>query len=124
MNISIFMRLVILSFTSNQVQATLISGAPTEVHQTLVHCITVISNRNFRLDGTLTISVNERTGLEGHKLGHFLMCHKNCYDVKNELNNMGRWSMTLHDPTGRISDRTYITKRGNYIIFVCFLFRG
>ena len=74
MNISIFMTLVILSFASNQVQASLISGAPTEVHQNLVHCITVISDRNFRLDGTLMISVNECTGLEGHKLGHFLMC--------------------------------------------------
>ena len=69
MNISIFMTLVILSFTSNHVQATLISGAPTEVHQNLVHCITVISDRNFRLDGTLMSYVNERTELEGHKLG-------------------------------------------------------
>jgi hypothetical protein len=124
MNISIFMTLVILSFTSNQVQATLISGALTEVHQNLVHCVTVISDRNFRLDGTLMISVNERTGLEGQKLGHFLMCQKNCYGMKNdvmkELNNVGRWSVTLRDPTGRVSDRTCITKHGIYIICVCF----
>ena len=70
------------------------------------------------------ISVNERTGVEGHKLGHFLMCQKNCYDVKNdvmkELNNVGRRSVRLHDPTGRVSDRTYITKHGSYIIYVCF----
>jgi hypothetical protein len=94
------MTFVILSFTSNQVQAIPISGAPTEVHQNLVHCITV-NDRNFRIEGTLMISVNERTGLEGHKLGHFLMCKINCYDVKNyvlkELNNLGRWSVTLHD---------------------------
>jgi len=124
MNISIFRTLVILSFTSNQIQATLISGAPTEVHQNLVHCITVISDRNFRLDGTLMISVNERTDLEGHKLGHFLMCKTNCYDMQNYvmkgLNNVGRWSVTLHNPTGRVSDCTYITKLGSYIIFVCF----
>jgi len=100
MYISIFMTLVILSFTSNQVQATLISGAPTEVHQNLVLSITVISYRNFRLDGALMISVNERTDLEGH--------------------NLGRWSVTLHNPTGRVSDPTYITKHGSYIIFVCF----
>ena len=32
MNMSIFMTSVILSFTSNQVQATVISGVPVEVH--------------------------------------------------------------------------------------------
>ena len=74
--LSIFMTLVILSFTSNQVQATPISGAPTEVHQNLVHCITVISDRNFRIDGTLTISVDDCTALKGHKLGNFLTCQK------------------------------------------------
>ena len=37
-----------------------------------------------------------------------------------ELNNVGRWSVTLHDPNGRMSDRTYITKLESYVIFVCF----
>ena len=32
-------------------------------------------------------------------------------DVIEELNNAGRWSVTLHDPTGRVVDRTYITKQ-------------
>jgi hypothetical protein len=28
--------------------------------------------------------------------------------------------VTSHDPTGRVADRTYITKHGSYIIFTCF----
>ena len=37
-----------------------------------------------------------------------------------ELNNLGRWSVTLHDPSGRVSDRTYVTKHGIYFTFVGF----
>jgi hypothetical protein len=73
-SMSIFITLVILSFTSNLVQATLISGAPTEVCRYLVRCITVISDRYFSSERTLMISVNERTGLKDHKLGHLLVC--------------------------------------------------
>jgi hypothetical protein len=70
------------------------------------------------------ISVNEHAGLKHHKLEHSLVCQKTVSDVESdlikELNNVGRWSVTLSNPTGRITDRNYFTKHGSYIIFVCF----
>jgi hypothetical protein len=41
-------------------------------------------------------------------------------DLIKELNNVGRWSLTLSNTAGRNTDRNYITNHGSYIIFVCF----
>jgi hypothetical protein len=113
-----------LSFVSNLVQATLISGTPTEVHWNLVRCITVISDRYFGPDRTLTISVNERAAVKDCKLGHFLEYHKTFNDVENdlirELHNVERWSMTLSNPAGRTVGCNDVTKYGSFVIFVCF----
>lgn len=114
---------LVLLIMNSQVQAILLSRAPTGVHHHLARCIRNISDRYFSPHRSLMISLSGCTCLKEHKLERPSVCQRRFNDVENylakELHGVGQWTMVLSNRIGRIIDNNDYMEHGSYILFVC-----